>query len=68
MTIILEQAERPFQRSFAGGEGGLGEIWTASREALLLVENSNAAFEALSRAYEARSRISGASARSTPPI
>lgn len=54
MTIFLAPPETPPTRSFANGAAGLGEIWSASREALLLVENSNAAFEALSRAYDER--------------
>ncbi|WP_127523669.1 hypothetical protein [Mesorhizobium sp. Z1-4] len=61
MTVILEQPTRPTQRSFAGGIGGLGEIWNAQRESLLLVENANAAHEALTRAYDERiSELHGA--------
>lgn len=44
----------PFVESQASGEAGLGEIYSASREQGKLVENSNAALEALTRAYDAR--------------
>lgn len=40
--------------SMYSGEAGLGEIWSAATSQQKLVENSNAALEALTRAYDAR--------------
>lgn len=52
--MIFERPQQSVADSLAGGEAGLGEIWAAAREQMILVDNSYAREAALERAYDRR--------------
>jgi hypothetical protein len=54
MSYLYGEPRRSAFDSFAGGEASLGDIWSASREAMLYVENANSAHVALERAFDDR--------------
>lgn len=56
MTIFTETPRVPTNATFAGGIGSIADIAAASRDSLLYVENTYAAFDSLQRVLDDRRR------------
>lgn len=55
MSFYFEEPSAAPGVTFApGGEADLGSLWSAARESMVLLDNSNSAETALERAYDAR--------------